>query len=148
MKCSDRILKYVTGGKSMLERDTLIYLAVPYTHETDEVMNARFEAVTRVSSHLLQVGVANISPITLSREQSIMHTLPPEWIFWKDIDILLLKRSDELWVLTLDGWLESVGVQSEISAALALGKPVRYIEINDGGDIDEVYMPKVGGYGS
>ncbi|MCH7685113.1 MAG: hypothetical protein IH899_00270 [Planctomycetes bacterium] len=35
--------------------------------------------------------------------------------------------------MTLDGWRESVGVQTEIRLAGELGKPVRYLESESGG---------------
>jgi hypothetical protein len=38
-----------------------------------------------------------------------------------------LARCDEVVVLTLAGWRESVGVQTEIRIAAELGKPVQYV---------------------
>jgi hypothetical protein len=38
-----------------------------------------------------------------------------------------LGRCDEVVVLMLDGWEESIGVQAEIRIARELGKPVRYL---------------------
>ena len=34
-------------------------------------------------------------------------------------------------VLRLDGWRDSEGVQAELDAAAALGKPVRYLDANE-----------------
>lgn len=36
-----------------------------------------------------------------------------------------------VWVLMLDGWRESGGVQAEIDIALRLKKPVMYLEANE-----------------
>jgi hypothetical protein len=37
-------------------------------------------------------------------------------------------RCDEAVVLQLDGWIDSVGVQAEISLARGLGKPLHFVE--------------------
>jgi hypothetical protein len=49
------------------------------------------------------------------------------WSFWEQYDRKFLERCDEVVVLMLDGWEESVGVQAEIRIAGELGKPVRYL---------------------
>ncbi len=48
----------------------------------------------------------------------------------KHQDRALLERCDQLVVLMLDGWRESVGVQAEILIASELGIPTRYWEPN------------------
>ena len=60
------------------------------------------------------------------------HGLPTEWPFWERFDREHLRRCDELVVLTLDGWRDSVGVAAEIRIAGELGKPVRYLGPEDG----------------
>jgi len=35
----------------------------------------------------------------------------------------------DLYVLKLDGWQDSIGVQWEIATAVALGKNIEYVEI-------------------
>lgn len=49
------------------------------------------------------------------------------WEFWAAYNELLISRCDELHVLMLDGWRESVGVTAEIAIAERLNKPVKYI---------------------
>lgn len=55
------------------------------------------------------------------------HGLPTDWPFWERFDREHLRRCDELVVLTLDGWRESVGVAAEIRIAGELGTPVHYL---------------------
>jgi len=55
------------------------------------------------------------------------HGLPLDWGFWERQDRRLLAACDELWVLQLDGWEHSRGVQAEIAIARAAGKPVRFV---------------------
>jgi hypothetical protein len=49
--------------------------------------------------------------------------LPTDYKFWENQCLTLLGKSDELYVLTLPGWCESTGVQSEIYFAQLKGLP-------------------------
>ena len=40
----------------------------------------------------------------------------------------LIERSDELWVLRLDGFQESSGIQREVALARSCNKPVSYVD--------------------
>jgi hypothetical protein len=66
------------------------------------------------------------SPIAHSHSIA-KYGLPVDWSFWEAQDRRLLQACDEVWVLMLDGWCESVGVQAEIRIAQTLGKPVRFV---------------------
>lgn len=55
------------------------------------------------------------------------HGLPTNWPFWERFDREHLAQCDEVVVLMLEGWRESVGVAAEIRIAGELGKPVRYL---------------------
>jgi hypothetical protein len=56
------------------------------------------------------------------------HGLPTDWAYWERLDRRFLEMCDEVIVLTLSGWEESIGVQAEIRIAAELGKPVRYLD--------------------
>jgi hypothetical protein len=56
----------------------------------------------------------------------VRYGLPVDWSFWERLARPQLERCDEMVVLTLDGWQESVGVQAELRHASVLRKPVRY----------------------
>ena len=57
--------------------------------------------------------------------------LPTGWDFWERIDRAYLARCDEVVVLMLDGWQESTGVRAEIALARDLGKPVRFLGVDE-----------------
>ncbi len=86
----------------------MIYLASPYSHPEVVVRQQRFHEACRAVATLLA------SRLT-------------DWPFWEQFDRDHLVRCDELIVLMLDGWRESVGVAAEIRIAGELGKPVRYL---------------------
>ena len=104
----------------------MIYVASPYSHPDPAVREARFRAACRATAALVQSGQAVFSPI-VHGHQLTAHGLPADWKFWEPFDHEHLKRSDEVVVLMLDGWRESVGVQAEIRLARELGIPVRYL---------------------
>lgn len=107
----------------------MIYLASPYTHADPSVREARFQAVCRKAAEMMRCGVVVFSPIAHSHAIA-KYDLPHEWAFWERFDRVFLERCDEVWVLTLDGWSESRGVQAEIAMAHELGKPVTLVNID------------------
>lgn len=105
-----------------------IYLASPYSHPAPEVRHQRFEAVNKAAAELMRRGHVIFSPISHSHIIARDHDLSTDWGFWERIDLEFVKKCDELWVLKLDGWGKSRGVNSEISYAQLLGIPVKFIE--------------------
>ena len=103
----------------------MIYLASPYSHPDPVVRHARFRAACRAAASLLRAGHAVFSPIAHSHPL-VEHGLPTQWGFWERFGREHLERCDEVVVLMLDGWRESVGVQAEVRIAVELGKPVWY----------------------
>jgi len=103
----------------------MIYLASPYTHSDPVVRQRRFEAVCRVAAGMIRSGKTVFSPIAHSHAL-VQYGLPADWGAWEEHDRRFLDACDELVVLTLDGWRESQGVQSEIAIAQELGKPVSF----------------------
>jgi hypothetical protein len=110
----------------------LVYLAVPYSHPSASIRQERFERVNEVAARMMQDGIAVFSPISHSHPIEMhMNGVKLCWEFWQNQDLPILKACDELWVLTIDGWLESVGVTGEIEHAEALGIPIRYITFEE-----------------
>jgi nucleoside 2-deoxyribosyltransferase len=108
----------------------MIYLASPYSHPVPAVREQRYRAVCRATAALLRAGLVVFSPIAHSHVL-VEHGLPTEWAFWERIDREHLERCDEVVVLMLDGWQESAGVQAEIRIGQELGKPVRFLVLEE-----------------
>jgi hypothetical protein len=104
----------------------MIYLASPYSHPEVEVRKQRFRDACRAAAQLLASGLTVFSPI-VHGHPLVDQGLPTDWPFWERFDRDHLVRCDEVVVLMLDGWRESVGVAGEIRIAGELGKPVRYL---------------------
>lgn len=107
----------------------LTYLACPYSHEDPKIMTMRFVIVTYAGAKLMGKNPRlNIfSPITHSHP---LHKagMNADWKTWKRIDTEYLRLSKQLYVLTLEGWKESVGVTAEIKIAQQLGIPIYYLD--------------------
>lgn len=104
----------------------MIYLASPYSHQDSVVREQRFRDACRATVQLIQAGHVVFSPI-VHGHPLVWHGLPTDWPFWERFDRDHLVRCDEVVVLMLEGWRESVGVAAEIRIAGDLGKPVRYL---------------------
>ena len=104
----------------------MIYLASPYTHLDPFIREQRFHEACRAAAAITRAGLVVFSPIAHSHPL-VEYGLPTDWGFWQRFDRAYLERCDEVVVLMLDGWKESVGVQAEIRLARELGKPVRFV---------------------
>ena len=107
----------------------MIYLASPFTHDDPAIRQQRFESACRAAAALICRGKTVFSPIAHSFA-ICRYGVPLDWRFWQQHDQRYLEVCDEVVVLMLDGWRESVGVQAEIAIARKLGKPVTFLSVN------------------
>jgi hypothetical protein len=108
-------------------KNGICYLAAPFSHPDSETRQWRHEAVCRAAAELIRAGRTVFSPISHSYVIS-RYGLPLDWEFWRRHDLKYLGLCDEVIVLTLPGWCESIGIQAEIAAARAMGKRVTFME--------------------
>jgi Domain of unknown function (DUF1937) len=107
----------------------MIYLAVPYSHADAAVRQQRFNAACCAAAALIRQGKVVFSPV--SHGHAICgYDVPSDWTFWQRLDRHFLDMCDEVVVVMLDGWLESVGVQAEIAIARELDKPITFLRVN------------------
>jgi hypothetical protein len=104
----------------------MIYLASPYWHSEVAVREARFQAACRQTVLMLRHGMPTFSPIAQSHPMA-PYGLPGGWDFWEGYDREFLGFCSELWVLTIDGWRQSRGVNAEIGITREARKPIRYV---------------------
>ena len=105
----------------------LIYLAAPYSHPDEKVRLQRFDAINKAAGNLIKSGRFVFSPISHSHPIAMVSDLPTGFDYWGDYDRRMVGHCDELFVLMLDGWEKSIGVQVEIQIAKCFGKPISYI---------------------
>ena len=105
----------------------IVYLAVPYSHKDPEVMADRVRQVNETAVFLINQGEIVFSPISHCDTLRQVGKLPETWDFWKKYDLEFLAQCRKLYVLMLDGWKESTGVQAEIQFAKDHHIPIEYI---------------------
>lgn len=124
-------------------RGGMIYLASPYSHPIPTVMEWRYNAVTaavaEMLNHLLQV----FSPITYTHPISKMVPgFMNDLDFWLDIDRGFMDVCDMMAILTLPGWRESKGIDSERDIMVGMqGKPLYFIDPYHLGIYSMIGMP-------
>lgn len=118
----------------------MIYLAMPYTHVDPAVMEDRYQTGLDVIVRLMLSGEVVISPIAHSHPIAMRNpAIANEFEAWRELDETLILASDTVYVLTLEGWEDSYGVQQEVEFATARDIPVVYIDTN--GDPVHVTVP-------
>lgn len=114
-----------------------IYLACPYSHPDHTVREKRAGFTTFVAAYLMKNRFLVFSPIT--HGHAIGSFLPEEtytWDFWKPHCLsFLTKWTDELYVLALPQWEQSIGIQAEISLARSINLPIQFLEMEASGEI-------------
>lgn len=105
-----------------------IYLASPYYHKDPQIREERFKAVCKKAGELMNQGYFVYSPIAHSHPIACQCKLPKDWKFWEQYDVEYIKWVDEVWILMLPGWTESVGIKAEIGIAEEMDKLVRYVK--------------------
>lgn len=110
------------------EKKPLIYLAGPYSSPYTALMKERESIHAIVAVELKKQGNAVYCPIaetvTLAQLGGLSGT---SWEDWRQHDLNLLSRCDQIYVLLIDGWKESLGVRGEVKFALKNHMPVYFI---------------------
>jgi Domain of unknown function (DUF1937) len=105
----------------------MIYLATPYTHPDEAVREQRYHEALLAVKWLLREHMWVYSPIVHCHHLATCYRLPHDAKFWWDYNSHMLSRADELMVLALEGWQDSMGVAQECDFAYQLNKPVRFM---------------------
>jgi hypothetical protein len=106
----------------------LVYLAVPYSHQSANVREMRFREANRISARIMDAGILIFSPISHTHPIALAGKLPLGWDFWERYDRAYLVVCRALVVLRLDGWQESKGVAAETKIMDELARPVYHLD--------------------
>jgi len=116
----------------------MIYLASPYSHPYPAVQHYRYCRSCRATAKLIKAGIPVFSPLCNSVPAVELGGLETDHNGFLAIDLPVLHRCDEVLVLALDGWTESLGVRRELFEALTLRKPITVI-----GEADIERLPAI-----
>jgi len=109
-------------------RSNIEYLAIPYLHDDEEVMEFRAQVSDIIFADLSNQGRYLYAPISSCHHIANKYKLPRDWKFWAGLDEEFVSICKKLLVITLPGWKESTGVTAEISIADREGIPIEYID--------------------
>lgn len=102
----------------------MIYLASPYSNPSPEVRSMRFRAACLATGNLIKRGHLVFSPIAHTHPVREISGLGGSFADWERYDENIINRCDGIFVLCIEGWEESVGVQAEIVIASKLPSPI------------------------
>ena len=103
---------------------TKIYIASPFSHPRLIVRIYRYIKVCRVAGRLIREGNIVYSPIAHSAPIAWLCRLQGDHATWKEQNRGWISWCDELWVLTIEGWDVSIGIEWEMEMARIMGKRV------------------------
>ena len=106
----------------------ILYLASPYSHENELIRQRRYHLACRTAAKLMKADIAVFSPLANTIPAVEFGGLELSHHGFLRLDLPMLRRCDELLVLYLDGWQESIGVQQELGEAILLQKPITTIK--------------------
>lgn len=106
-----------------------IYLACPYSDPDLAIRERRFQAANQAAAWIMNQGWHLVfSPISHSHPMAVQCDLPGGSAYWQSWNLsFILRWADEIWVLAIDGFRESVGVAMETAFANMLGIPVKFL---------------------
>ena len=109
----------------------LVYLASPYSDGDAKVRQDRADVVSKVAGLLLHKGYIVFSPISHSHPIALVCKMPTDWKFWETFCKAYLSVAHKLFVLTVPGWEQSVGVRKEMEIAMQLKIPIYFIGLGE-----------------
>lgn len=107
---------------------TLEYLALPYSHEEEEVMCYRAAVSDYIFSELSKEGRTVYAPISSCHHIARKHGMPTDWQFWKDTCRAFVSASYKIIVIMLPGWEDSTGLTAELELAESLCLEVEWLD--------------------
>lgn len=107
-----------------------IYVASPYSHTDATVREGRFKLIAKICARLFKDGKIFFGPILQSHPLAIEGGIEETtWDMFSKFDCAWIDKCDEVWVMKIPGWEESVGVRAEINYAHNTGVPVFYLDV-------------------
>lgn len=110
----------------------LIYLGSPYTHADNKIRKKRAEIVSKAAMYFIENGVMVYCPIAESIELAKHSTFTnTTWEFWREKDLTILNLCKELYICSIDGWKDSIGLRAEIKYAIKNDIKISLVVLNE-----------------
>ena len=92
----------------------MIYLASPYSAGEPGLSLHRFQMTQYYTAKYMKLGNPIFSPIVHCHDLATKFGMPTTAQYWKTYNEAFLQKADQMWILALDGWDKSFGVQMEV----------------------------------
>ena len=106
----------------------VIYLASPYSSPDPTIQQQRYEEAEKFAVKLIQAGEPVFSPIAYAAPLAHKFGMGRDFGTWRGFNMALLKVAKKLYVLKIEGWQQSRGVQAEIAFAQENNIPIEFKE--------------------
>ena len=106
---------------------SFIYIASPYNHPDQAVMQKRHDEVCAYAGMMISRGWCIFSPIAHNVAVLKASDIKPGWQNWQRFDLDMLERAEQLYVFMLDGWQQSKGVRGEMKFAKSNNIPIQFV---------------------
>ena len=121
----------------------IVYLACPYTHADPYVREDRFLLSCKACAFAMKEwGINMTSAIVFTHPLVTRYPMPVEWEFWAKYDEVVINVCEELWVLCVPGFTNSVGTNAEIKIARDKGMRIRYMVPTETGFVVTEICPR------
>jgi hypothetical protein len=110
----------------------MIFLSFPYSDPNPLVIRQRVSLAEKIAASMIKSGMPIISPVLHWHHLLQRFDIPTTYEYWERYCYDMLKMSDILFILMMDGWDNSAGIQGEIRDANKLGIKIMYHEIRKG----------------
>lgn len=109
------------------EKSELIYVSCAFGQADPRVREHRIDLVSRFCAKKMREGIVVFCPL-IHNYHILKYGLPIGWDYWEKFNKELLQKCDRLYVLKLEDWENSVGIQAEVSIARKFNIPIEYHE--------------------
>lgn len=110
----------------------MIYLASPYSSSDLVIQLERADLIARLCAKLLTKKYQVFSPIAFGQLMlDYEPELPTDAKYWEKYNAFFLKNCTEMWIILIQGWEKSLGVQAEIAFAKANNIKIKYVSVED-----------------
>ena len=112
----------------MLPMPSYPYIATPFSHKRMKVMQKRYKAAVTFSAALYKIGQPHYNPIVNTFPPSVILQNSNDSDFWVEVDSIVLRKCDGLWIVMAPEWASSKGIAREIEEFrnLMIIDPVKY----------------------
>jgi len=118
----------------------MIYISSPYTHKDQHVIDLRIHQTENFIIWVMEKGYYPISIPIQFHKLVKEKRLPIDNLYWENYYKNIIPKASEVFVLMLDGWDISVGIQNEIKQATDLEIRILFFKPYNG---DYIWYPSL-----